>query len=80
MIEGMDKCNNLAEDLLEGANAIAVFLGWTPRQVYNACEKGCLPIHKVPGIGITARKSALLAFFDHLDAPYIDMDNNRCAS
>lgn len=76
----MDKRNTLADDLLEGAPAIAAFLGWKPRQVYNACEKGHLPIHKVPGIGITARKSALLAFFDHLDAPFIDIDSGQHTS
>ncbi len=35
--------DNLAEDLLDGANAYAKFIGWSPRRVYYALEKGLLP-------------------------------------
>ena len=62
----------LTDDLLQGAKAIAEYMGqgWTERKVFNAFEQRSLPIHKVPGLGITARKSTLMAFFDNLDAPF----------
>lgn len=69
--------DTLAEDLLEGADAIAAFLGWTPRRVYHVAEKGGLPIHKLPGIGLIARKSTLRVVFERLDAPYLTtIDSN----
>lgn len=67
----------LADDLLEGADAIAAFLGWKPRRVYHVAEKGCLPIHKVVGLGLVARKSTLRAAFEQLDAPYLTTANGN---
>jgi len=65
---------DIGQDLLEGADAIARELGWIKqdgrpnrRRVYHLMEKGTLPIHKINGIGLVARKSALKAFFDKLD-------------
>lgn len=62
----------IGDDLLIGADAIAKELGWfrkdgTPhrRRVYHAAEKG-LPIKRVPGLGLCARKAALRDFFDKL--------------
>lgn len=67
----------LADDLLEGADAIAAYLGWTPRRVYHVAEKRGLPIHKVTGIGLVARKSALRATFEQLDAPFLTTANGN---
>lgn len=53
----------LAADLLEGAEAIAAFLGgkWNARRVYNARERGQLPIRHRPGMGLYAFRSELRA-------------------
>jgi hypothetical protein len=54
-------------DGLDGAEEIAQFLSrilgprWTPRRVYEVAERGGLPIIKIRGAGLIARKSALLA-------------------
>lgn len=53
----------LANDLLRGAAAIGEYLGLPPRSVYHAAEKGELPIRRVDGLGLVARKSVLEAFF-----------------
>ncbi len=55
--------SNQADDYVQGATAIASFLGpsWTPRQVFHARETGALPIRKKRGIGIYAFKSELVA-------------------
>jgi hypothetical protein len=64
----------LGDDLLIGADAIARELGWKTadgkwhrRRVYHVAEHGKLPIHKVDGLGLCARKSALRSFFMGLD-------------
>jgi hypothetical protein len=53
----------VAGDYLEGADAIARFLGpsWTDRRVYHAREVKALPIRRKPGIGLYAFKSELEA-------------------
>lgn len=71
-----DDSDDLGGDLLEGAAAIAEFMNWPEgkkgeRRVYHCAEKGALPIHKVEGFGICARKSALRSFFAALDAPFL---------
>ena len=70
-----DQHGPLGDDLLIGATAIARELGWlkpdgTPnrRRVYHLSEQGCLPIHRVKGLGLCTRKSALKAYFDNLDS------------
>lgn len=49
----------IADDLLQGAQAIADFTGFKPRQIYNMADKGHPIIKKEPGLGLTASKSAL---------------------
>jgi len=50
----------VAQDKLEGVQAIADFLGWPPRKVYRAREEGwTTPIRKRDGLGIYAFKSEL---------------------
>ena len=51
--------NNLAEDLLKGADAIAEYLGMDRRAVYFAVSKSRLPTFRI-GTGVFARKSTLL--------------------
>jgi hypothetical protein len=55
--------SDIAEDYLEGAVEIAVFLGpkWTERKVRHAREVKALPIRKKEGIGLYAFKSELMA-------------------
>ncbi|MGJ0505760.1 MAG: DNA-binding protein [Methylocystis sp.] len=56
--------NNIAGDVLDGADEIAVFLFGDPkkrRRVYHLIERGELPVFRL-GAGIHARKSVLLAF------------------
>ena len=52
----------LSSDLLTGADEIAAFLGWPPRRVYRAVEKGLIPFFK-HGSMILARKSEIDAAF-----------------
>lgn len=53
----------LAEDRLDGADAIAAFLKWPVRKVYQARERGwSTPIRKADGMGIYAFKSELVAW------------------
>lgn len=68
----------LGDDLLIGAEAIAEELDWKTadgrwnrRRVYHLAEHGEAPIHRVKGIGICARRSALRAYFEKLDAPFL---------
>lgn len=53
----------LSADLLEGADAIAEYLGgkWNPNRVYMAKHRHTLPIRTIPGMGIYALKSELRA-------------------
>jgi hypothetical protein len=67
----------IAEDMLDGAGAIAAYLGWPPRRVYKAREEGwCAPIRKRQGIGLYAFKSELDAW---LKAPETLSDKTRAA-
>jgi hypothetical protein len=66
---------NLSDDLLVGAEAIAKALNWKTtngrwnrRRVYHLAGKGELPFHKVPGLGVVCRKTALASYFNALDA------------
>jgi hypothetical protein len=63
--------SNLADDLLEGAKAIARFTGWSERQIYYIASKGELrAIFSLNG-KLHARRSTLLreiqALEDHGD-------------
>lgn len=65
--------NSLEGDLLVGAEEIARFFGWVKngkpnaRRVYHLAEKSKLPIHKMDGLGLVARRSSLIAHFEKLD-------------
>lgn len=53
----------IADDLLEGVDAIAAELGWPTDKVYRARQKGWgIPIHKKQGLGLYAFRSELLAW------------------
>lgn len=53
--------DNIATDLLKGADEIAAFLGEDARAVYFAISKGRIPHFRV-GQNIRARKSTLLTW------------------
>jgi hypothetical protein len=66
--------DSLGDDLLIGAEAIARELKWKSpngkwnrRRVYYLAEQGHFPIHRVKGLGICARRSSLIRYFDSLD-------------
>lgn len=61
------KNESLSEDLLDGAEEIARFLGWPRRRVFYLLEKKLIPGFKV-GNRWTARKSRLQRHFDELEA------------
>jgi hypothetical protein len=52
-------------DLVWGVRAIAVFIGRTNRQTYEALAKGELPARKVNGRWVASRK-ALREFFEEI--------------
>ena len=54
----MKAVNELNEDLLTGAPAIAKYLGWPQRKIYYYAERRQLPIGRV-GQTLIARKSEL---------------------
>jgi hypothetical protein len=60
-VADMFRQNNpaLAEDLLQGAEAIGAFMGLRPRQVYHQRKR--LPVFHI-GAVICARKSTLLTW------------------
>ena len=72
------EANSLSGDLLVGADQIARFFGWVKdgkpnaRRVYHLAEKGRLPIHKMEGLGLVARRSSLIAHFEKLDEQLAD--------
>jgi hypothetical protein len=53
---------SIGADLLQGADAIAKFLGCSRRRVYHLGGKGGWPIFNDGSGKIMARKSALIAF------------------
>jgi hypothetical protein len=58
----------LKDDILYGAEEIRNFLRLKDvRQVFRLRQKGQAPIFNTPGIGLTARKSALDAYFTRLE-------------
>jgi hypothetical protein len=63
-----DKRNHeaLSEDLLDGAERIAEYTGWTTRRVFYLLEKGLIPGFKV-GNRWTTRKSRLRQHIEKLE-------------
>jgi len=60
--------SRLGDDLLTGADAIAEELGFSRRRIYHLVERNSgIPIHRVKGLGLCARKSSLRAWFERLD-------------
>ena len=57
----------ISDDLLEGAEAIAAFLGLQPRQVFHAVRVGTLPTFKI-GAKICARRSTLLSHIERMES------------
>lgn len=55
--------DNVAEDILKGAEAIAGFLGLTRRAVYHAIDTGRIPTFRI-GSNVFARKSTLLQWIE----------------
>lgn len=58
----------LANDMLQGADAIGEFMGLDPRQVYHQRKR--LPTFKI-GATICARKSTLLRWIEDQEAKAI---------
>ncbi len=60
--------DNLASDVLRGADAIAKFMGLPRRAVYHSASKGTLPVFRL-GETVLARKSTLLAWIGEQEQP-----------
>jgi len=82
MTEKVEPDGSVSEDILEGADEIAKFLGkrWNASRVRTAKHRGWLPIHKRRGIGLYAFKSELSSFLratESLGHPMVsgDMEN-----
>ena len=58
--------NEFDDDLLEGADAIAAFMGWNRRRVFYAAERKMIPIFRV-GSKLCARKSTLRRQIEELE-------------
>jgi hypothetical protein len=59
----MTVADNIADDMLVGAEEIARVLGWKARQVYAIREVGGdAPVRKRKGLGLYAFKSELVAW------------------
>lgn len=69
--------DNLSDDMLWGAGAIAKYLKRTERQVRYFEEKGLLPISRV-GRGLVARKSALNDHFKQLESSLSKQARKSC--
>lgn len=57
---------DLAGDMLVGAESIAIYTGWTRRRVFHLVEKSQLPCFKIGGV-IHARKSTLLHWIARME-------------
>jgi hypothetical protein len=56
----------LADDLLNGAEEIAIFLGWPTRRVFYLLERGRIPGFKI-GAKWHARRSTLITHIARLE-------------
>ncbi|MCM5691443.1 excisionase family DNA-binding protein [Sinorhizobium meliloti] len=59
--------DNLAADMLRGADAIATYMGLPRRSVYHAISRGHLPHFRI-GETVCARKSTLLRWLGEQEA------------
>ncbi len=68
MSDSSDLETDLADDLLDGAEAIGKFMGpgWNRRRVYYAANCGLLPIFRF-GNRLSARKSTLRQRVEELE-------------
>lgn len=57
----MSEPTSISNDMLNGVDEIAQFLGCKPRRVRYARETGALPIRVKAGLGLYAFKSELVA-------------------
>jgi hypothetical protein len=71
-----DTRENLASDILEGAESIAAFLGKDPRQVYHMASRGQLPTFKLGSV-LHARRSTLRQFIEEREAGAVVGRKNR---
>jgi hypothetical protein len=55
---------DLADDLLEGADEIAKFGGWSRRQVYHLAQTRRLPVFRL-GSTLCARKTRIVAWIEN---------------
>ena len=62
-MSGVSNTSSFEYDYLDGAAAIAQFLGpaWTERKVYHARETNALPVRRKSGLGLYAFRSELIA-------------------
>ena len=73
--------DTLADDLLNGAAAIAEHMGpsWTPRRVFYAAERKYLPIFRL-GNRLCARKSTLRRRMEDLEQAQRDGGGDAVAT
>ena len=75
----MQENDNLADDLLDGADQIAAFMGWNRRRVFYAAERNLIPIFRV-GNRLAARKSTLRRHIGDLEQAQRDGGGDAVAS
>jgi hypothetical protein len=63
---------DLADDLLKGANEIAKFGGWSPRQVYHWTQTRRLPVFRLGSV-LCARKSRIVAWIEDQEAQTLSL-------
>lgn len=64
---------SIADDMLEGADAIAGFLGLSKRQVYHLTSSSRLPVFRLAGT-LCARRSVLLDYIARQEAASVAKD------
>ena len=69
----MSATENLADDLLRGAGAIASFLGTNERRVFYMLERKQIPGFKLGGLW-NARKSTLVKYIEELEAEAVESE------
>ena len=65
--------NNLADDLLDGVEAISIFTGLPRRRVYYLAERGLLPLFKIGDRKWQGRKSTLRQHIAKLEARHAEV-------